>query len=501
MNVSHPSAAPNRSSLAGPLCFVLLFAALMVFGETITGRTGLSLDANEKSLLGYVVGVGFWMSAANAATRFLFVLVWTPMASGPKVRGAPQLLVDLVTFTTYALAITMIVGSVFGRSLTGFWATSGVLGLVLGFALRNLILDLFTGIAVNVEQPYRIGDWVETRSRDCASVGRVVEMNWRTTRLATEAGDIVVIPNGMLATLVVTNRGAVAQRMRDEVSVTLDFSIATERARRILQAAAVQATDGPGFCNDPAPRVLVGAVGPDGIEYLVRYWTTVWKQLSPSGARDVVTSAIVEHLRQAGLAPGHSKEDLFFAPMPSRQIDSLSDADCAELLSRVELFRALDENDLALLATGVHRVTVHAGTALLNVGDPGESMFIVVEGVLDVLVSDPDGGAPRRVSRIGPGEVIGEMTLLTGEPRSATISAVTDVLAYEMTRGPVTALFARRPEVAERISEVVARRLAARQATLAAQETGREDAREITAGQLLSRIKAVFRSAWRGKET
>lgn len=490
-----PPASPT--SMIGPGFLLLFFTILALVGDSLLTRIGFTPSPTEREWFGYVVGVGFWLCTALAVNRLLAVLLWNRMLTGPGTGGTPRLLIDLTSFALYSLAVTMIVGSVFGQSLTGFWATSGVLGLVLGFALRNLILDLFTGIAVNIEQPYRAGDWVEAHILGGPRVGRVVQMNWRTTRLVTEDGDIVIIPNGMLATLVVTNRGAGAGRLRNEVRVVLDFSIPTERARRILQAAAAQACDRPGFCSDPRPSVLVTDVGSDGVEYAVRYWTTVWKELSPSAARDLVTAAIVEHLRQAGLAPGHQKEDVFFAAQPPRQLDTLSDEDRAALLSRVELFRALRLDELNAVAAGMRRLTVRAGTPLLHAGDPGESMFIVVEGVLDVLVPDPDGGAPRKVSRLGPGEVFGEMSLLTGEPRSATITPVTDVLVYEVTRGPIHSLFDVRPEVAERISEVVAKRLATRRSAPAEAGSGAGESSEVSAGQLLGRIKAAFRGAWR----
>jgi small-conductance mechanosensitive channel len=127
----------------------------------------------------------------------------------PLVLGsASGLLVDLVGLGIYAVAVAAIVGWVFQQPLTGFWATSGVLGVVLGFALRDMVLDLFTGVAVNIDQPYRLADWIELRILGQAYVGRVVEMNWRTTCLETEEHNIVVVPNSLLAPAVVTNYGA-----------------------------------------------------------------------------------------------------------------------------------------------------------------------------------------------------------------------------------------------------------------------------------------------------
>lgn len=491
------STSGNLAFVAGPFLLVAFFSAWAVAADPILQFADIQLDDDSRRLLGYVIGVGFWLSIARAADRLLVAIVWRKVELDSTRRAAPRLLVDLVRLALYGLALAMILGTVFHQPLTGFWATSGVLGLVLGFALRNLILDLFTGIAVNVEQPYRMDDWLEVHLPAGPQVGRVIQMNWRTTRLATESGDVVLIPNGVLAELAVIHRGGFQRRMRGEVSVRIDFDAPVERVRRVLTAALIQAADRPGFVADAPPRVLVAGVTAGGVEYLLRYWTTVWGDLSPTAAADIVLSSALEHLRQAGFAPAHEKEDVFIHNLPPSQLDSRSDEDRAELLSRVEIFRSLDAGNLAALAAAIRRVSLKAGSRMIEAGASGESMFLVVEGVLDVLVPVSRGGTLRKVSRIGPGEVLGEMCLLTGEPRSATIEAVTDVIAYEITREPVTTLFRCRPEVAERISEIVAQRLAARTLALAANDDSLAAAPEITAGQLLGRIKAVFRSAWR----
>lgn len=478
-----------------PASLFLLFAGTSPAIDFLLARFGAELSPDLAVTAHQAVGVGFWMTAAWTFNALLRSLLWEPMSTRPGGHEAPRLLVDLTSLLVYTLATTVIVGSVFHQSLTGFWATSGVVGLVLGFAVRNLILDLFTGIAVNVEQPYRKGDWVEAQLPGESKVGRVVEMNWRTTRLATEDGDMVVIPNGILATLVVMNRGGIAGQMRDEVRLRLDFSVPVARARRILQSAVVEVSEGPGFASECPPVVLVGDIDHRGVEYIVRYWITAWKEISPTTARSIVTSAVIEHMRQAGLAPAREKEELYLAPLPPPPLDRRDDSERAELLARLDLFAELDTTELESLASSLRRVTVRTGEALLRAGEAGDSMFIVAEGVIDVLVPGPDDSSARKVSRMGPGQVVGEMSLLTGEPRSATLQAATDVVAYEITRDPLVALFGTRPEIAVGISEVVARRLAARQAAHAPGPSRAVADSGATAIQLLHRIRAVFRGA------
>jgi RNase P/RNase MRP subunit p29 len=100
-----------------------------------------------------------------------------------------------------------VVATVFDKSITGIWATSGVFGIVLGIALRNVILDVFIGLSMHVEQSFRIGDWVMVHQnrRETHIVGQVIEINWRTTRLKTTEKNMIVVPNSKMGEAVLTN--------------------------------------------------------------------------------------------------------------------------------------------------------------------------------------------------------------------------------------------------------------------------------------------------------
>src|SRR3954454_24432531 len=133
-----------------------------------------------------------WLAVAHLIVRALDCFFWPLLARKPS-----RLLTDLVAAVIWAAAALLVIGNVLKVPLTGILTTSGVAVAVLGFALRDMLASLFAGIALNVEQPYRIGDWLEFGS---GTVGRVVEVSWLTTRLQTQDGIGLVVPNAQLAT-------------------------------------------------------------------------------------------------------------------------------------------------------------------------------------------------------------------------------------------------------------------------------------------------------------
>jgi len=127
-------------------------------------------------------------------------------------------------------------------------------------------------------------------------------------------------------------------------------------------------------------------------------------------------------------------------------------------LAQVELFAQLDRDALAAVAHAVTQVTVPVGTALMNQGDPGDALYVVLRGRLVVEMCSEDG-VVRRIGDLGPGELVGEMAMLSAEPRSATVRAVRESEVVRLGRDAFALLCARHPELMQRLAIVLAGRL------------------------------------------
>jgi small-conductance mechanosensitive channel len=474
-----------------PLACVVLAGVASLFAPALVGAMGTGTYVRLEQGLGYAFQVALWLAVAFLAIRLLELLLWERVEG--LGRAVPRLLKDLVALAILLIAAAGIVGIVFDQSVTGIWATSGAIGIILGLALRTIILDIFSGLAINVDHSYRIGDYVELLDKGLPTIyGRVAEINWRTTRIETDDRRIIVVPNSKMGLTVLANYSMPSEVSRFELLYTLDFAVPPDRAMRVLLAGARAAAGRNGLVPEPLPNVVIGAATPLGIEYRVRFWHRV-SVMPPAMARHQVNRSILSHLARAGLSLAYPKQDTFHAAMPARQLEHAAEGDRARLLGAIEIFgKSLNQAELARLAVEMTPRVFAAQSVLIREGDAGATMFVLAEGLVEVHTNAP--GRDFTVGRIEPGEFVGEMSLLTGEPRSATVIAVTEVLAYEITYDHFAPILAARPEIAEAMSVSIAERRLRASARLA--EAGMpEQAAEFRtfSTQVVQKIRFFFR--------
>ncbi len=483
-----------------PFGIFILFAGFTLWNRDLLLQFGSEALSQSQKVIAYGIQVGIWLSAAHFLNRLILVFVWDGLVARTIGAPIPRLIKDISSIVLYVIAVTGIMGVVFNQPVTGFWATSGVVGIIVGFALRNIILDVFTGLAVNIDRPYRLGDWVKVHgsSQDRDIVGKVVEVNWRTTRLETEDDSIVIMPNSLMGTMVVTNFWGAGPHSRFDTSFCLDFSVPTERALRILLAGARSVIGQDGIMEQPAPNVIINRTTEMGIDYTVRYWMSGWGEgITQALARSTITNSILSHLRQAGITLAYPKQDIYHANMPTRQMDLSDLEDRSQLLAGTELFRQLEASEIKMLAAKMEQRQFIRGDKVIMQGEAGDSMFILSEGLLYAYLSGVNNGHEVKVGQIVPGEFFGEMSLLTGEPRGATLVAITDVIAHEITKEAMNGLLSRRPQIARTISQVVAERKvrnSQQMATATAEE--RLEETESMARQIMSKMRSFFKGVF-----
>ena len=462
-----------------PLGLLILLTLAELHGEKLT------------SLITHNVHLGFWtgiwLSSGWLVNRMIHVFVWERRVH--KLRGttAPALLQHVVTIFLAAVTLATLAYFVFGLPVTGFWATSSVVGLVLGVALRSLIADFFSGIALEMDPPFKIGDFIEVRKPGYDPlVGQVVEVNWRATQIRPR-GQIstVFVPNSELSALLVNNIYSPLNKSRFEVLLPFDLSLPVERAIRILTTAAFTSDL---LLADPAPEVLVNRFTNAGAEYKIRYWLA--PETSPDIARHNLLSKVHSQLRYAGIQTGAERSAMVISPKPELITDP--DLTRGHFLARIPFFEKFRHDELEKIASCLRLHHVSAKKTVMKAGESGDSMFLVGEGLLDAHLQGPNGSAIR-AGKLAAGEIFGEMSLLTGEPRSATVTTVTDCVLYEMSREDIQD-FVSRPEVAEHITHVAAKRHAKNERLLkAAQEQEpTEDEHRLLVTQILERMRSFF---------
>ncbi|MGE5455178.1 MAG: mechanosensitive ion channel family protein [Methylocystaceae bacterium] len=400
----------------------------------------------------YTAKCAIWFFSASLIGRAIN-LIWNRVMQRRDKGVLPGVAQYLVFGLLYLLAFAGIWSNVFHRPVSGILAASGFMGLILGFALRSLIMDLFMGLTVNFDQPYRIGDFIMLNKERMD--GQVIDISWRTTRLKTGDNNIVIIPNNVMSTMVITNFSRPSSESEMEIMFSFDFSVPIRDVKRIMHSSVVALLDTKGFLKHEEPKVRIKAIDPMGIQYKLKYWIDASK-IGPGKSKDLVMDSIITNLQKSGISPAYPKTDSYYAPMPAKTVDYRSEKGRLALLRQVDSLEQLEVEYLEMIASKMNLRYFNSGETLFHEGDPGDSLYIVVVGVLKVILNKND--TELVIAQITPGQFFGEMSMLTGEPRTATIRATTDVIAYEIHRDHLSEVFEKKPETVEIISTVIAGR-------------------------------------------
>ncbi|GGF15393.1 hypothetical protein GCM10011611_21470 [Aliidongia dinghuensis] len=473
--------APGYRQLAVPaIVLATTFLAYhLIGGPAVVADGGIS--AGALAVIRDASGIGVWLALAWLGARSVDLLLRRLALAGQRPAPPPRLLSDLLRGLLFALAAIAIFIFVFDQPATGLIATSSVVIAVVGFALRYIISDVFSGIALNFDHPYRIGDWVETSP---GVVGRVTEITWRATRLLTRDGIAIVAPNGLIATGRLVNYSEPEPTFRTSIKLSLDGAVPSERAKRLLLAGAMAATRA---YPDLRPDVLVQDCGDDGIHYVVRFWVPNYGE--ENTCRDVVMSEVLRGLRRGGVVLAMPKRAI--ALSRDGRADTRRRTALETLVAETELFQAFEPEEQAVLAGRLRERRVERGTVVVREGEPGGSLFLVAEGALDVRLHVLNGNETT-VDRMVPGDLFGEISLLTGAPRTASVVAMTDAVLYEMCKDDIHPLLQQRPELGEPLAALMAERQQHNLNRMQALEQAANGAAAPSSEDLLRRLRSFF---------
>lgn len=425
------------------------------------------------------------IAAINIAGIFAFSLIMPGLKA-----GVSKFVEDLILAGAY-IAAGLAVISASGANLSGILATSAVVTGVVAFSLQDTLGNIIGGMVLHLEDSFTPGDWIGVDKYE----GTVREIRWRQTTLETLDGDLVVIPNIIIMKnpVAVLGRALGSRRYR-----SVPFNVYYDRTPGDVIAAVDQMLkDDPPPCvaAEPVPYCAISAFQPNCMTYEARYYLS---DLSSPGRTDSgVRARIYYALSRAGIK----------LSIPSRSVVVSEGADAAAekslkseherrlaALKSVDLFQVLTDSERGILAGKLKATPFSAGEILTRQGAVADWLYIIHKGGIEVRLYSGDSAAYRVVKKLGPGSFLGEMGLLTGEPRSATAVAVEETGCYRLDREGFRDILASRPEIAKTIAAMLAKRrleLAAAQERLDDESAARVLGTEQQ--DLLSQIRNFFK--------
>lgn len=472
----------RKSELLKPvgagLNLIALFVVLQVF---------LHLGADERfPRVATHLNFYSWLIFALAALRLglylygdLFVVRW-------RKGSFPAAFKNIITALVLVIVLLILLKEILDINVTSLIATTTVLTATIGLAFQSTLANMLAGLTIHLEKPLKQGDWISAGGHE----GRVLDITLRSTRIMTLEQNEVYIPNSKVLSEAVVNYSLPDATLVRKLAIGVAYSLPPNKVIDVILnvLAAV-----PGVAPSPAPVVRITSYGDYSVHYEIRY------PLADFGTSVETDAEIMKLLWY------HFKRNGIQIPFPVREVtlrqvtpestqaeEQRKAQDIRVLMEQVEILSPLSEAELSKLVERVSVVSYAAGEMPVKQGDAGDSFYIIKTGKVNVIVEKATGESAV-VATLGPGNFFGEMSLLTGAVRTASIQVKDDAEFIVIDKERFRATLAQNPSMVESLSNI----LSQRQAGL---DAGRErlDAASLerrkkdVSGRMLSKIRDFF---------
>ncbi len=419
-----------------------------------------TLSTSELGFSEIAVGLGL----ASNLLRVLLIINLSALALFdlllPLLRwDFPDILHDLTVGAAYLVAAGWLMHNA-GVNLTSIIATSAVVTAVIGLSLQATLGNIVGGIALQVDDSIEEGDWIELENKQ---QGQIKQIRWRHTVIETRDCDTLHVPNSQLmgqSIKVLGKRNGTSVNHRMWVYFCVDFRFSPGEVINAVNTALAAA---PIPCVSPTPLAHcvcmdLARESRDGyVLYAVRYWLLDLARDDPTSSD--VRERIFSALRRAGIPLAIPAAALFISEETSeraagkeaRDVDSKFRA-----LSSIELFGHLDDAERRALAHTARRTPFGRAEVITRQGAKANWLYVLSKGDVEVRVATAEGD--KRVAVLKAPSFFGEMALMTGQPREATVVALAEVECLRIDKADFQGILQRRPAIAERISEILAAR-------------------------------------------
>jgi small-conductance mechanosensitive channel len=366
-------------------------------------------------------------------------------------KTVPLLLRDIVRWVLTLLALLAVVRAIFPQvNLNVLAVSSIVVGYVLGNASQDTLGNLISGLAMNTESPFAIGDWVQAGGH----TGQVVDMSWRATCLRTKMDDHIIIPNAAISRDAIINYSRPTGVHGCTLDIGVNYGVPPNHVRRVLLEAAAAVSE---MLTSPAPRVWLIAYSDFSIDYRIKFFIREFARLED--IQSDFMDRVWYFFKRENIVIPFPIRDVNLHHVSAADEDQKRAHDAAQrrtVLDRVDLFAPLSEPEKEQLAHELEELVFGAGETLVRQADEGHSFYIVMSG--QVRVSVAQGRHHTVLKTLGPGDFFGEMSLLTGEKRSATVTAETDTTVLVLSYRALSSILAAHVKLADDLAAMLVRR-------------------------------------------
>ena len=449
---------PAGGSVRAVVRHTLILAVLCLLGNLAAGVLAAAGALRPAAVVHGLLVLGLGIGIIRLLGVLLFRIVLPRLRINP-----PRILEDIVVIAGY-LGWGLIRLAHAGLDLSSIVTTSAVITAVIAFSMQDTLGNILGGLALQLDNSIDIGDWVKI---DDVS-GQVVDIRWRFTAIRTRNGETVVIPNSQLMkgkVWVMGDRESDSPCWRRVIHFNVGYVAQPARVIAAMEQALREA-EIANVAKMPAPTCVMLDFGPGYGHYALRYWLTDPALDDPTDS--AVRAHIFAAIKRAGWRLALSEEvhhlvkenATFRSETKHRELQRRIDA-----LKSLPLFVQLSDQECRDIAEHLVYAPFARGDVLTRQGAVAHWLYMIIAGEARV-VRDTAGGERLHLANLGAGEFFGEMGLLTGEPRQATVIAESDMECYRLDKSGLEEIIRERPEIAEELSNILAARVERNEAAL-----------------------------------
>lgn len=362
----------------------------------------------------------------------------------------PRYVMTLFNWILGTATVLYISVHVFEQDAWKMITAGGIIGAGLAFSLQGIVLDAISGLILDVEQTYKIGDWIRI---DDDAIGKVTKTSWRHIQVLTEHCTLITIPNRSLTSSRFENLTHQKKPYAEHFEFSIDHDIPVARAERVMLDGLMTVKE---VVKTGIYGIYARGANEGGVTFQIRFGIENYGDIRP--IRHKVIRAVLTQLHSSGLKLSETIGE--YALSKAKPFEYVPDFPVDLILRRVSLFSALSDDECEQLARKARKVLIDRGDDLIVKDDDTDSLFVIAEGLVDIIVPQKKGRTTQNlvVGTLGSGNFVGDRALLLGEKRSATVRANSPVLAYEITKDHLKPILENRPEIVDDLSVIMAER-------------------------------------------
>ena len=439
----------ERKSISNTLAF---FAVCLV-GQFFSGLIYALQFPSVAGVLHetFIIGSGIALIRLSGLLIFRIVL--------PRARLKPPRITEDICVIIAYIAWGLMRLRFAGLDLGSIVATSAMITAVVAFAMQDTLGNILGGLALQLDNSIEVGDWIKVDDLS----GRVVDIRWRSTLVETRNGETVVFPNSQL----MKNKFMVLGRRTDQpiqwrrwIWFAVDLEVTPSSVVNAVDNAIQQADIGH-VAKFPAPSCLLMEIDKGCARYALRYWLTNLAEDDPTDA--AVRWHVYTALKRDGIKMAVEVHNLHIIKENEKYEETLHQRELTrrfKTLKRVELFAQMSEEELHKLAARLKYKPFAKGSVITKQGMPEQHwLFIIINGEAEVSLVAASG-QKRVLNVLIKGDFFGEMSLMTGAPRVASVVARTDLECYRLDKEAFEEIMQARPSIAEEVTHILVERRA-----------------------------------------